>query len=663
MCKNAFRNKTVRMNNYPLKLLGISSFIARFVILLVVGLLIMVTTQKAHATVIVQHGATISKGCDSPKTPGDTTDCQIRVGYNDDAGDTISVDEAWDVEDVGGDNVRVPAVGNLPIVAVSGNTTCTVAGTLPCKIGPAGSVLNGLPGVGTNGSVTFASNTYVIQSNDPDPLPDQGNAKVHDLCDAPNANTNGCNGASNQIQFSSQTDLTFNPDVATVIHNPDHQVVTSVPVGTTVHDNATVSGTHGTPTGTVDFNRYSTDNCTGNFVAENNVPLVSGVAESSGFVTTGAALSYKVHYDGDGEYNPKDADCEPLTIEKLTPSVRTEIHNPNHTDITNTTVPVGTVIHDRAFVTGAGPAPAGTVDFRRYATNDCSGDSVDENDVSQVSGQWESSIFTTVAGSLSYLVHYDGDDNYKTGDGICEPLTIEKLTPTLRTQIHDPNHTDITNTTVNAGTVVHDKAFVAGSGANPGGTVDFKRFTNGTCTGNPANTQSGVALSNANPALAESNNFTTVAGAMSYLVHYSGDNNYKDGDGVCEPLTVQEVPQGCTLTQGYWKNHPDAWPVGSLLLGSVSYTKAQLLTILKTPVKGNGLISLSHQLIAAKLNIASGASSASIASTIVSADALIGSKVVPPVGSGFLSPSSTSSLTSALDNYNSGITGPGHCSE
>ena len=73
------------------------------------------------------------------------------------------------------------------------------------------------------------------------------------------------------------------------------------------------------------------------------------------------------------------------------------------------------------------------------------------------------------------------------------------------------------------------------------------------------------------------------------------------------------------------------------------------------------MISLAHQLIAAKLNVAKGASSSSIASTIAAADALIGGLVVSPVGSGWLDPSVTSSLTAALANYNEGVTGPGHC--
>ena len=119
----------------------------------------------------------------------------------------------------------------------------------------------------------------------------------------------------------------------------------------------------------------------------------------------------------------------------------------------------------------------------------------------------------------------------------------------------------------------------------------------------------------------------------------------------------------CTLTQGYWKNHPDAWPVSSLKLGTVTYTKDQLIAILKTPVKGNGLIQLAHQLIAAKLNVAAGAPDSAIKNAIQQADDLIGGLVVPPVGDGSLATDETSSLNGKLDAFNNGDVGPGHCGD
>ena len=126
--------------------------------------------------------------------------------------------------------------------------------------------------------------------------------------------------------------------------------------------------------------------------------------------------------------------------------------------------------------------------------------------------------------------------------------------------------------------------------------------------------------------------------------------------------TLTRSLQDCTYTQGYWKTHPEAWPVGNVTLGTVNYTQAQLLLIFDQPAKGNGLISLAHQLIAAKLNIAQGATPpASVMAAIAAADALIGSLVAPPIGAGSLAPATTSGLTETLDQFNQGIIGPGHC--
>jgi hypothetical protein len=131
----------------------------------------------------------------------------------------------------------------------------------------------------------------------------------------------------------------------------------------------------------------------------------------------------------------------------------------------------------------------------------------------------------------------------------------------------------------------------------------------------------------------------------------------------CRTEPCEGVGNGCTLTQGYWKTHEDAWPVDSLTLGTVEYTKSQLLAILNTSVGGNGLIALAHQLIAAKLNVAAGADPTAVASYIAQADTMISGLVIPPVGSGFLKPSVTSDLVYDLDSYNSGGIGPGHCND
>ena len=122
-------------------------------------------------------------------------------------------------------------------------------------------------------------------------------------------------------------------------------------------------------------------------------------------------------------------------------------------------------------------------------------------------------------------------------------------------------------------------------------------------------------------------------------------------------------PIGCTLTQGFWKNHPAAWPVTSLTIGGVTYTESQLIAILQTPPQGgDATYILIHQLIAAELNVANGADSSSIASTITAADNYLSAHPLGSNPQGAAHDEGTS-LASTLDNFNSGITGPGHCPE
>ena len=63
-------------------------------------------------------------------------------------------------------------------------------------------------------------------------------------------------------------------------------------------------------------------------------------------------------------------------------------------------------------------------------------------------------------------------------------------------------------------------------------------------------------------------------------------------------------PATAVRSQGYWKTHPEAWPVDSLTLGCQTYTKAQCLALMALATKGDASLILVRQLIAAKLNVA-----------------------------------------------------------
>jgi hypothetical protein len=102
--------------------------------------------------------------------------------------------------------------------------------------------------------------------------------------------------------------------------------------------------------------------------------------------------------------------------------------------------------------------------------------------------------------------------------------------------------------------------------------------------------------------------------------------------------------------------------VSQLQLGNVTYNRQQLQSILESAVRTyNGLVSLAHQEIAAKLNLAIGADGSCIAQTLADVDALIGDLVIPPGGNGFLPPRDTSGYVSTLTQYNEGFLCAPHC--
>lgn len=107
-------------------------------------------------------------------------------------------------------------------------------------------------------------------------------------------------------------------------------------------------------------------------------------------------------------------------------------------------------------------------------------------------------------------------------------------------------------------------------------------------------------------------------------------------------VAVLNCDEICSYGKGYWRNHSndnpgnqwDAWATtvyaDGMHLGDVenAYTRAELNDILDlNNSQGNGLVILSQHLIAAKLNVAIGASVDGIDAAIEAADLLIGMKV------------------------------------
>src|SRR5207244_3911009 len=181
-------------------------------------------------------------------------------------------------------------------------------------------------------------------------------ATVHDK-----ATVSGSFGTATDSPCEPLEVTALTPTALTEIHNASHNVVVAVPAGTTVHDKATVSGSFGTPTGTVTFTFFTTSStCTGTSVASGTVTLdASGVAHPSASQGPLSASSYSfiAHYNGDPNYTATDSPCEPLEVTALTPTALTEIHNASHNVVV--AVPAGTTVHDKATLAGAFGTPTG----------------------------------------------------------------------------------------------------------------------------------------------------------------------------------------------------------------------------------------------------------------------------------------------------------------
>jgi hypothetical protein len=247
-----------------------------------------------------------------------------------------------------------------------------------------------------------------------------------------------------------------------------------------------------------------------------------------------------------------------------TPTITTVIHDAAHAPIANgTLVPPGTPVHDQATVTGVNNGggvvvPTGSVDFSLYDGTNCQGTPVIENVGLDGAGVAHPTATVNVpAGGISYRATYvpGGDLNYlAVTDGTCENVDTV-ITVQLVTEIHEgdtgANHEAANfiiqfGTTVAAGTVVHDHAFVTGNSGLATGSVDFNLFNNSSCTG--GSTPSSDPLD----ANGEAESATAIVGTdttgsdLSYTAAYNSTGIYPNiaaGDAIpaCEHLNERSV--------------------------------------------------------------------------------------------------------------------------
>ena len=226
-----------------------------------------------------------------------------------------------------------------------------------------------------------------------------------------------------------------------------------------------------------------------------------------------------------------------------------------------TTVALGSSVTDQATVTGSGAGtPTGTVTFTFFANGGCTGTGTAGSPETLTAGVANSASVGPLdaAGPYSFQATYNGDSNYVTSTGACEPFAVGPGSTVTVTTVQQGGSTV---TSVALGTSVTDQAMVSGSGAGtPTGTVTFTFFTNDSCTGTGTvgtaeALTSGVANSSSEGPL--------LAGSYSFQATYSGDANYLTSTGGCEPFTVSLAPSVVVTTVQQGGTNTTSVPAGA----------------------------------------------------------------------------------------------------
>jgi hypothetical protein len=262
-----------------------------------------------------------------------------------------------------------------------------------------------------------------------------------------------------------------------------------VTLGSPITFTATVSGSGGTPTGSI---RFFAD-----FQPLGLVPLSGGVATFQTSSLTAGVHSIAASYTGDSNYSLINA----------VPMTATVTKNPSVVTVGSSGSPagIGSPVTLTATVSGSDGTPTGTVNF--YSNNVMVGQGTLSGGVATLQ------ISTLPGGVDTITAHYTDDGNYAGSVSTNLTQVISKGTTTVAlSPLPNP---------VSAGAQLTLTATVATTltGVSPTGTVKF--FDGYTLLGSGTVT-AGVA-SYQTSALA--------VGSHSFLAEYSGDGNYSAASG------------------------------------------------------------------------------------------------------------------------------------
>jgi hypothetical protein len=308
--------------------------------------------------------------------------------------------------------------------------------------------------------------------------------------------------------------INLSPTIATTLSD------SSVSVGDTVHDSATLSGATANAGGTVTYTVYTDDQCTQNSRDAGTKTVTNGtVPDSNSLIFDSAGDFYwQAVYSGDANNTGATSVCtsEHLVVNKKHPSIATTL--------SASSVSVGDMVHDSATLTGATANAGGTVTYTVYTDSSCSQGAQDAGTVTVTNGVVPDSnplIFNS-AGDFYWQAVYSGDANNSGDTSVCtsEHLVVNKANPSIAT---------VQNLLPN------DNASLTGLATNAGGTITFNLYdpVDATCSGAPAYTQTVNVNGNGLYSTTNTTFYATDEGTWRWQVTYSGDANNNGKTSAC----------------------------------------------------------------------------------------------------------------------------------
>jgi hypothetical protein len=316
-----------------------------------------------------------------------------------------------------------------------------------------------------------------------------------------------------------------------------HLSASSISLGGTITDSATLTGASSTAGGTVTYNLYSNGACTGSIVPgqTDTETVTNGIVPSTSTPLTpgpsGGTYGVQATYSGDGNNKAVASTCESFTVSTVTLS----------TIPSATTVTTAQTISDSATLGGVTSNAGGTVTYQINAAADCSGalqlskvTVTVTNGVVPTSGLFQ--MDTLGAGPYGFTAVYSGDANNAGVTGSCEPFTLVQASPTLTTKL--------SAAPITVSQTVTDSATLTGASPNAGGTVTYSEYNGGSCTGTAIGSDTETVTNGVVPTT--STFAFAAAGFYSFQAVYTGDGENKGATSPCEPLTVN--PDSPTLS-------------------------------------------------------------------------------------------------------------------